>query len=414
MIDKNKARPEENPVGAVSLDRSTARVEVGTDTRKLWLIIPSFYPIVGGTQTQVKDLAKAFIGAGRLVRVLTRRNIYGRVERLAGSEVVEGIPVTRVYSRGAGKTGAAIYLLGSLWQLLRHGRGGIYHAHDIGADAWVAVIASRLFGGRVVIKLRTGVRGYELRLSSHLARWLFLRQLRLADKIVVLSKEVERLVMDLGLSRQQVVLIPNGVDTNYFRPPSSEEKATSRDRIDIAAGKTLALFVGRLDPAKGVDVLLRAWGQLPQGLRSGSLLLLVGEGAERQKLLQMIRSLGLDESVVMVGEKQSVRDYYWAADVFLLPSRTEGLSNALNEAMACGLPVIASRVGGTPDVVAEHENGVLFESEDHDELARKLTTMWDLKSKWPEMGTCARETVTEYADLDVIVNRLNSLYDELN
>ena len=399
---------------AVPTDGSAARGEVGSRTRKLWLIIPSFHPIVGGEETQVKDLAKAFIGAGWLVRVLTRRNSYGRFEGLSGSDVVEGVPVTRVYSRGAIKSGAVLYMLGCLWRLLRHGRGGIYHAHDIGADGWLAVIVSRLLGGRSIIKLRTGRRGYEERLSPWLARWLFPRLLQLADKVVVVNKEVERLVIDFGISPQQVVLIPNGVDTDYFRPPSAEERAASRDTIGIAAGKTLALYVGRLEPDKGVDVLVGAWEQLPEGVSSGTMLLLVGDGAEREKLLEMIRLSGLQESVVVAGEKLNVRDYYWAADVFVLPSRTEGLSGALNEAMACGLPVIGSNVGGTPDVVKEHGNGLLFESEDRDDLALKLTMMWELKNEWPAMGACARDTVTEYANLDVIVNRLNALYVELN
>ena len=397
-----------------SSDNGTARANAVPQLPVLWMIIPSFHPLIGGQEVQVKELSKAYMAGGWDVQVLTRRNSYRRLGRLAGSEVVEGIPVTRVYSRAVGKTGAALYLLGSLWQLLRHGRGGIYHAHDIGADAWVAVIASRLFGGNAIIQMRTGVRGYEERLTSWLARWLFPRLLRLADKVVVVNQEVERLVMDLGVSPQQVVLIPNGVNTDYFRPPSAEEKAACRGRIDIAADKTLVLFVGRLVPEKGVDVLLQAWEQLPQGVRSGTLLLLVGDGAEREKLLHMIGSLGLQESVELAGEKQNVRDYYWAADVFVLPSRTEGLSVALNEAMSCGLPVIASNVGGSPDVVKEHENGVLFESEDHDELTRKITTMWDLKHEWPEMGARARDTIAEYADLDVIVSRLSALYVELN
>lgn len=380
----------------------------------LWMIIPSFHPMIGGAEIQVKELSKAYLAEGWDVRVLTRRNSNRRFGGLARSEVVEGIPVTRVYSRGVAKTGAALYLLGSIWQLMRHGRGGIYHAHDIGADAWVAVIATRLFGGRSIIKMRTGVRGYEQRLTSWLARWLFPRLLRLADKVVVVNKEVERMVLDLGVSPQQVVLIPNGLDTDYFRPPSAEERAASRDTIGIAAGKTLALYVGRLEPDKGVDVLVGAWEQLPEGVSSGTMLLLVGDGAEREKLLEMIRLSGLQESVVVAGEKLNVRDYYWAADVFVLPSRTEGLSGALNEAMACGLPVIGSNVGGTPDVVKEHDNGLLFESEDRDDLALKLTMMWELKNEWPAMGACARDTVTEYANLDVIVNRLNALYVGMN
>ena len=380
----------------------------------LWLIIPSFHPLVGGQETQVKDLAKAFIATGWSVDVLTRRNSQARFDKLSGRDVVEGIPVTRVYSRGVGKLGALLYMFGCLWRLIRHGRGAIYHAHDIGAEGWLAVIASRLLRGRSLIQMRTGVRGYEERLSSWLARWQFPKLLRLADRVVVVNTEVERLLIELGVPKRQIVLIPHGVDTSYYRPPSTEERLASREGLELPADKTLVLFVGRLVPIKGLDVLLRAWALLPTNVRTGATLLLVGDGEEREMLLSMVESLGLEESVVLVGEKQAVRDFYWAADLFVLPSRSEGMSLALNEAMACGLPVIASRVGGAPDVVEEGRNGVLFNSEDHDELTRKLTAMHELKYKWPEMGAHARATITEYADLDAVVKRLNALYVELN
>lgn len=231
--------------------------------RTLWHIIPTFHPVLGGAEVQVKVLSKAFIANGRPVRVVTRRHGYPHSRDLPGSDVVEGIPVTRVYSRGVGKLGALLYMLGSFWQLLRHGRGAIYHAHDIGSAGWIAVIASRLLGGRSVIKLRSGRYGYEKRLSSGLARWLFSRLLHLADKVVVVNREVEQLVTELGVPSGQVVLIPNGVDTDYFCPPSAEEKLASRERLELPADKTLVIFVGRLVPVKGLDVLLRAWALLP-------------------------------------------------------------------------------------------------------------------------------------------------------
>lgn len=131
-------------------------------------------------------------------------------------------------------------------------------------------------------------------------------------------------------------------------------------------------------------------------------------------LLGMIRSLGLQGSVLMTGEQRVVRDFYWAADIFVLPSRTEGLSIAMNEAMACGLPVIASNVGGAPDVVEQGKNGVLFQSEDGLGLTESLTTMLKIKETWPEMGARGRDIVKGYAEFDAVVERLNELYLELS
>jgi len=382
--------------------------------RPIWILIPDFFPGIGGEEVQAKQVSKAYLALGLTVRVVTRRHGYPHSRGLPGSDVVEGIPVTRVYSRGVGKLGALLYMLGSFWLLLRHGRGAIYHAHDIGAVGWLAVIASRLLGGRSIIKLRSGRYGYQKRLSSWLARWQFSRLLHLADRVVVVNREVEQLVKELGVSARQVVLIPNGVDTDYFCPASAEEKLKSRRALELPADKTVVLFVGRLVPVKGLDVLLRAWALLPDTVHAGALLLLVGDGEERGNLLNMTQLLGLQNSVVLLGEQREVKNYYWAADLFVLPSRSEGLSMALNEAMSCGLPFIASNVGGALDVQDEDENGVLFESEDYHELALKLAALVTRRDRWPEMGARAKETVTKYADLDTVVRRLNKLYLELN
>lgn len=248
----------------------------------LWMIIPSFHPLIGGEQLQLRELSKAHIAQGWHLQVLTRRNTSGHLDGLSGRDVVEGIPVTRVYSRGVGKLGSILFLLGSLWHLLRQGRGAIYQAHFQGTEGWVAVIASRLLGGRSILKLGTGRYGYEAYLSSWLARWQFTRLLRLAHKIVVVNREVERLLIELGASAWQVVLIPNGVDTNYFFPPSPEKRVTSRRLIMVEGYSTIVLFVGRLVSDKGLDILPHAWAELPADVRAATLLVLVGDGEDRK------------------------------------------------------------------------------------------------------------------------------------
>ena len=199
-------------------------------------------------------------------------------------------------------------------------------------------------------------------------------------------------VVNMGVSRGKVVLLPNGVDTKAFRPISAEDKAELRKRLDLPDEMTIVLFVGRLEFVKGLDVLLHAWSQLPNHIRLRSLLILVGDGAEQNNLKRMSRALGIQETVIMVGERQIVHDYYSAADIFVLPSRSEGMPVALMEAMASGLPVIASNVGGSREVIEHGKNGILFESESYNDLAEKLALITLERCKWSKMGILGRRT----------------------
>ena len=394
-------------------------VTAGDKRRPVYQLVSGFYPGIAGEERQTQWDSKALIERGWSVRVLTRRHHpyhhgHRQLGELSPHEVVDGISLTRLYSRGTFKIGSILFVLNGLWHLMRRGRHGIYHARDIGAPGWLAVVAAYLLGGRSIIKLRTGRYGYEKRLSSRVARWLFLRLLRLANRVVPVNSEVEEMVRDLGIPERGVVRIPNAVDINHFCPAPAEGKPTTRQRLGLPTDKTVVLYVGRLMPVKGLDVLVGAWALLPEDVRVGALLVLVGDGEERESLLRTIQSLGLQGSVLLVAEQEAIRDYYRAADIFVLPSRTEGLSVSLIEAMACGLPVVASNVGGALDVVKEGGNGVLFESENHQELAQKLDFILQMGARRAELGMRARQTVTAYADLDTVAQRLGDLYRELS
>lgn len=377
-----------------------------------WMIIPTFTPVVGGAQTQVHQLSEALISKEWTIKILTRQHSYAHPEGLPKEEMVKGLPVRRVYSRGR-KSGSLLYLLGGLWQLRGFDPRTIYHAHDIGAAGWLAVAARYLYGGKCLIKLRTGAYAYRRDFKSRFARWQMLALLRLVDRIIVVNREVEEFVTAQGIPENRIVRIPNGVDTTKYRPPMPSEKVEARRKCRLPQDALIVLYVGRLEGMKGVDVLLKGWSRLPEEQLSYYRLLLVGDGPERKNLERLAETLNISSSIKILGEQSEVLPFYQSAELFVLPSRTEGLSNALLEAMSAGLPVIASEVGGAKDLIVEQENGFFFRSEDEQELAAKLCLLLADPNLRAKFGCGARSSVSAYAGLPMIVDRLHAVYLEL-
>jgi len=370
--------------------------------------------VIGGEEIQAQWLAKSLNERGIPVHVLARRHSESvPKDGLPPNDCIQGVDVTRVYSRGGGKLGSLVFVACALWHLVIHGRKGIYSAHDVGATGWLAVIARFLLRGRSVVKLRSGVPGYVHRYSTMLGRWQFSILLRSADRVVQVNKELERFTRELGLSPQRVAFVPNAVDTKVFSPSTIFGKTEARRRLALPLDKTVVLYVGRLEPVKGVDILLSAWSLMSTAVRSNSVLVVVGDGLEREHLMAMADFLGIRQDVIFAGAQQMVREYYKTADIFVLPSRSEGMSVALAEAMSCGLPVVASAVGGAKDILQDGQNGVIFAPEDNEELARKLSCIIENRDRWDELGLAARETAISHNDLEVLAHRMCDLYAEL-
>ena len=377
------------------------------------MVISTFAPVVGGAELQAQRVSQALIAHGWATQVLTRRHSESHPLTLSSLETIEGVPVTRLYSRGGKVIGGLLYTLGGLWHLLCHGRGSIYHAHDVGASAWVAVLAGCLLGGRSVVKLRSGYAHYRKRYSRPVRHLMFSALLRLADRVVVVNEELEEMVRGMGIPGTRVVRIPNGVDTNSFYPVTVECKEATRNRLGLPSDKVICVYLGRFQRKKGVDILVRGWAVLPKDVRARALLVLVGGGAQSEGLRGLIASLNIQDSVRMVAFKSSVRDYYWASDVFVLPSRTEGLSNAMIEAMACGLAVVASNVGGSAELVKEGVNGVTFASENVNELAQRVHLVVTKGRLRSSLGEQARRTVTTRFRLEATVDQIQEVYQAL-
>jgi glycosyltransferase involved in cell wall biosynthesis len=174
-----------------------------------------------------------------------------------------------------------------------------------------------------------------------------------------------------------------------FRPV---DRGEARARVGLPADGRVVVSVGRLAEVKGHDLLLRALGELApaEGDPAGIRLVLIGEGDRRGALERQARELGLEGRVRFEGEvaHERLADWYGAADLLCLPSRREGWPNVLMEAMACGTPCVASRVGGAPEILGEEEAGLLADPDDAGDLARALRAA--LARSWDRRVLVAR------------------------
>ena len=235
---------------------------------------------------------------------------------------------------------------------------------------------------------------------------------REAQKILLLSRSLTSLSDRMGIERSKTVVIPSGIDTEYFSPESSDtkEKASRlRDELDLNDEITIG-YVGRLFPAKGLTYLFSAMKQI-QDSHPNVALLIVGDGAQRSELETIAKTMKI--RTIFAGWQHDVLPYYALMDVFVLPSLFEGLPNVILEAMAMKTAVVATNVGGNPDVLTHGENGFLVPTRDASKLAwalEKLVEDDDLRIKMAENN---RRKVEEHFKWSKTVEKVEKVYREL-
>jgi glycosyltransferase involved in cell wall biosynthesis len=172
-----------------------------------------------------------------------------------------------------------------------------------------------------------------------------------ADAVLAVGPDLRARLLDMGLPPDRLHVLSRGVDESVFHPG---DRAEARSRLGVASAVRLLLWVGRMVPVKGLDVLLAACARLQQGGTTFRLAL-VGDGPLRRSLGERAVALGLGDAVMFVGSVAHDRlgDWYRAADLTVLPSRSEGVPNVLLESLACGTPFVATRVGGIPSLAGD-------------------------------------------------------------
>lgn len=258
------------------------------------------------------------------------------------------------------------------------------------------------------IPLVTTLEGSDIKIFGKklLLKSLAKYTLRRSTKIVALSNDLKHESVTLGAKSDKIQVIPGGVDTDKFR---QGDKAKLRAELGLPEGP-IVLFIGGLIELKGVDKLIRVSSSLSRDFDLN--LLIVGDGVERANLENLAKSMEL-EKITFTGwlPHNNVPSYTAASDILVLPSRSEGLPNCIQEAMMCGVPAVASNVGGIPDLIKSGENGYIFEKEA--ELEGYLREMLSSSELMATMSAKALHYAQEHFALDKLAEQVEELYNSI-
>ncbi|HHS83917.1 MAG TPA: glycosyltransferase family 4 protein [Gammaproteobacteria bacterium] len=234
-------------------------------------------------------------------------------------------------------------------------------------DGFANVLVAKIFKLPVVI----GCLGSDINqcTKTYLRRKMIGWTLRNCDQVLSVSEALKaEMVNRLNVSPQRVTVIPNGIEEEIFYPRDRNEM---REVLGLEKQCQIAVCVARLEPVKGIDILVHAFARIR---RDGRLLVIIGDGEEMSRMKSLVEELGLSRSVLLLGSKphDEIPDWINAADLLILPSRTEGWPNTLMEAFSCGKPVVASRIGGVPEIINSPMLGIMTNPGDAEDLARGI------------------------------------------
>lgn len=336
---------------------------------KILMVSNEFAPSIGGVQTHVLELSRAMVRQGHDIHVLTRH----RDQSAPASETIDGIRVHRIAL-------AKNHLLYD-WQLSRAMKGligdngiDVVHVHGMRPLA-----ACRRLEPLVVFTNHTSSflkrAGQGERVNARMAR-----QLSVAPVVLAPSEELASRTRETGYVGE-VRFISNGVDTTRFFPG----KSNLRERLDIPETAFVAILARRLVEKNGVLYLAEALKQIDH---PDFHLVVAGDGADRERFETIARCAPCAKRVHMLGyvANENMADIYRGGDVSILPSLMEATSIAGLEAMACGLAMIGTRVGGIPVIIDEGKSGLLVDSKSGDSLAAAIRKMLDDREKTKTMG----------------------------
>jgi len=421
------------------------------DRLRICLVALMFAPIVGGAEVRAEKQARQLRALGHDVTIVTLRH----EKHWKKQEVIDGLPIIRVGGIyrlcGTLRIGRLahipvdILMFLTLWRL-RH-QYDILHSAQLSTLAGVVALVGKLTGKPVIISIPSSgpVRKQQPEdavlmadtLAEKLSDTSFLKvpfrdilaggignfyRTALGGKAIVnylkkseafyqtLSSRSSKYLISLGFRPEKIVRIPNGVDIERYRPALELQPDPAKPERDI-------LCVARLQFPKGLDVLLHAWYRMmrePAEWRANlnPRLFIVGIGPLQEQLERIAAELGIQDSVVFLGlrKDKEVIPLLQKSWGFILPSRWEGMPNALLEAMACGTPSIATRVSGSEDIIVDGVNGLLVDPEEPEQMAQALHRLIGDTAMAQQMAQEGRATILRDYQLSCVIERCVEMY----
>ena len=355
---------------------------------------------VGGSQTHLLQVLRLM---DRTCFDPTLCVLTGRGSLLETARGV-GVPVLDGGVRGGFRSPSTVVSVLKLARLMRRERPDIVHNYLLRANV-LGTMAARLARVPVVLASKRGCherRGFELagaRISN-----------RLADRVTCNAEAVREFVHENeSCPKEKMVVIPSGVDTDRFQPLAP---GSYKARLGLDADRPVVGIVTRMRVRKGVEEFLQAMAMVRERF-PGAQAVIVGEVSLDDELQRLVSDSGLGGGLHLLGRRSDIPEVLSAFDVFVLSSHDEGMSNAILEAMAMKLPVVATDVGGTGEVVRHGASGLLVPPKRPEPLADAISEILAKPARAGEMGELGREIVVERFSARAMVLQMERLYGEL-
>lgn len=379
-------------------DSSAPRVCLYTD---------SYYPVVGGGEAHARLMCAEFRRMGVPVFVLTGH----KVATSPAYELVDEVPVHRVPPAGFPRLGKYLMLGSSFWRQIRMRREyDVIYVCGIRTLGLIAVLAALMLGKRCVLRAesrgevsggfiwektdgRVNVVLKRLFIGPILLRNVILKK---ADAFLSIAGVIREEYESCGVPLAKIVDIPNGIDVTRFSPVTPEVKTTLRQKLGLPEGRLFA-YTGKLNRGKGLEFLVRLWKDWSRR-HPDCKLLLIGSGAMQflsceKELRDTVEQNGMQSAVIFAGSVSNVQEYLQASDFFVFASESEALPLALLEALATGLPTVASDIGGCRAIVTDGHDGRLAPPNDERAWLAGLESLAGNSAMVTEWGRAGRETV---------------------
>jgi glycosyltransferase involved in cell wall biosynthesis len=303
--------------------------------------------------------------------------------------------------------------LAELTHYLKKNKYDIIHTHNSKAG-FLGRLAGRWAHVPVIIHT---VHGFAFHMQEPAWRQILFRLLerrasRWCDKMIFISQPlIDWALRERIVGNDKIIKIYSGIDLNQFRPVSEETKARIRRKWHMGVEDAVIGIVSKLWEGKGHSTLIKAFQEVKKAIPNAKLVI-VGEGYLQDSLHALVNELGLNDSILFTGFQMDVSEIIATFDVAVLPSFFEGMGRVLLEAMAMGKPLIASRVGGIPDLVEDSVNGILTVAGDVQGLAKVIQQILGDKNLSDRMGQAGRNRVTEQFSAAMMVRNIENVYLE--
>ncbi len=358
------------------------------------------YPIVGGLEKQAHELSKLLINKNIKITILSGKFAPSQNRY----ELIDNVPVHRLTWPESRIIRYSILPFRLLYFFLKNKNDfDIVHLHTLSWLSIYALLVAKVLNKYTVLKLANvgefGLTG----LSNSFLGALKLRIVKMSDTLVSMSHISKQEAIDIGYPVGRVFMTPNGISLN------SDLTKIYSHKSDICT----VVFVGRLDYQKNLESFLYVWNKIKLNIAQDTVLEIWGDGKLRKKLEALSETLNLYDSIIFRGSVTSVQSKLKKVDIFVLPSLAEGNSNAILEAMAVGLPVISTNVGGTLMQVGCEGAKYISEPNDDLELYLNLKNMIEDGELRIRIGKAMYSRVDKYFKMDTIADGYISMYSYL-